>query len=100
MFTSETTSILIQGLLVAIIIGVFYNFWASSKAYGGIVGRALKLFGAGLLFITISVLEKILINFSVIEQTPNLGLVQDLLNLVGLFLLARGFFILASVAKG
>ena len=93
------TTFIIQGLLVAIIIGVFYNFWATTRAYGGIVGRAVKFLGVGMLFITISVLEKILVNFGVISQTPNLALVQDVLNLIGLFLLARGFSILASAAK-
>ena len=93
------TTFIIQGLLVAIIIGVFYNFWATTRAYGGIVGRAVKFLGAGMLFITISVLEKILVNFGVISQTPNLALIQDVLNLIGLFLLARGFSILASTAK-
>ncbi|MBI3952426.1 MAG: hypothetical protein HY336_00540 [Candidatus Doudnabacteria bacterium] len=93
------TAVIIQGLIIAIIVGVFYNFWASSKAYGGIVGRAIRFFGIGMLFITISVLEKILINFGVTDQTPNLALVQDVLNLIGLLLLARGFSVLASAAK-
>lgn len=97
-FTPET-NIVIQGLIGAIIIGVFYNFWVSSRAYGGIIGRAVRLLGIGMLFITIAVLEKMMINFSVIMASPNLALAQDVLNLIGLFFLARGFSVLASASK-
>lgn len=97
-FTPET-NIVIQGLMTAIIIGVFYNFWVTSRAYGGIIGKAVRLLGIGLLFITIAVLEKMMVNFSVILQTPNLALIQDVLNLVGLFFLACGFSVLASASK-
>lgn len=97
--TSPESTFFIQGIIVAIIIGVFYNFWISSKAYGGIIGTAVRFLGVGMIFITIAVLEKIFVNFGIIAQTPNMALIQDLLNLVGLFFLARGFSKLGSAAK-
>ncbi len=93
-------SLIIQGLIAAILIGVFYNVWASTKAYGGLIGKAIRFLGIGMLFITIAVIEKILINFSVLVATPNLSLAQDILTLIGLFFLAAGFSKLASIAKG
>lgn len=92
-------NLVIQGLIAAILIGVFYNVWASTKAYGGLIGKAIRFLGIGMLFITIAVIEKILINFSVVDATPNLNLVQDVLTLIGLFFLASGFSKLASIAK-
>lgn len=93
-------SLFIQGLIAAILIGMFYNVWASTKAYGGLIGTAIRLFGMGMLFITVAVIEKILLNFGVVETTTNLNLIQDIFTLVGLFFLALGFSKLASIAKG
>lgn len=98
-FNSEI-NFFIQGLIVAIVIGVFYNLWASTKIYGGLIGKAIRLLGLGMLFIAIAVLERILMNFRIIEGTVNLALGQDILTLIGLFFLGLGFSKLGSVNKG
>jgi hypothetical protein len=92
-------SLFIQGLIAAILIGLFYNVWASTKAYGGLIGKAIRFFGLGMLFITVAVLERILMNFDVIQTSANLSLVQDAFTLIGLLFLASGFSKLASIAK-
>jgi len=96
---SSQTNVVIQGLLGIIILGVFTNIWNSTKAYGGIIGGAIRFLGFGMLFMSISVLERILINFQIIAISPNLSLAQDILSLLGLALLGIGFSRLAAATK-
>lgn len=96
---SSQANLIIQGCIVVIILGVFYNLWSSTKVYGGIIGKAIRLLGLGMLFVTIGVIERVLINFHIIASTPNLALAQDVLNLFGLILLGLGFSKLASATK-
>lgn len=92
-------NLIIQGTIAAILIGMFYNVWVSTKVYGGLIGKAVRLLGLGLLFITIAVIEKILLNFDIITSSVELNLIQDVLTLIGLFFLSVGFSHLASAAK-
>ncbi|HYE22025.1 MAG TPA: hypothetical protein VD998_00365 [Verrucomicrobiae bacterium] len=92
-------NIIIQGLITVIIIGMFYTVWASTRAYGGIIGQSLRLLGFGILFMSVAVIEKMLINFSVITDSANISLTQDVFNLVGLALSAWGFSRLASASR-
>jgi hypothetical protein len=92
-------NIIVQGLIAVIIIGMFYTLWTTTRAYGGMIGNSIRLLGFGILFITVAVIEKMLLNFNVIELSANLELAQDVLNLVGLSLLAWGFSKLASAAR-
>ncbi len=92
-------SLLIQGLIAVIVIGIFHNLWVTTRLYGGLIGAAVRFLGIGILLITIAVLEKVFVNFSIIEATGNLILAQDIFNLLGLFFLARGFSKLAAAAK-
>ncbi len=97
-FSSET-NLIIQGCLAVILIGVFYNLWSSTKIYGGIIGTAIRFLGIGMLFVTVGVLERIIINFNVLQSTPALALIQDILTLIGLIFLGMGFSKLASANK-
>jgi hypothetical protein len=92
-------NLIIQGFIAAIIVGVFYNLWSTTKIYGGIIGKAIRLLGFGMLFITIAVIERVLINFAIVVPTPNLALAQDILNLFGLIFIAAGFSRLAAATK-
>lgn len=98
-FFGSPVNFVIQGLIAVIAIGVFYNLWASTKVYGGIIGRAVRLLGVGILFIIIAVLERVLINFAIISVSVDLSIAQDVFNLIGLFFLLLGFSKLASVTK-
>lgn len=96
---SSELNLIIQGLLVAIIIGMFYTLLVTTRAYGGLIGKSLRLLGFGILFISISLIEKMLINFGVIDMSTNMSLAQDVLNLIGLVLLAWGFSKLAAASR-
>lgn len=96
---NSSTSLLIQALIAVIVVGVFYNLWTTTKVYGGIIGKAVRLLGFGMLFVTVAVIERVLINFSIIQNSANLAMAQDILNLIGLVLLALGFSKLAAATK-
>src|SRR5262245_34524193 len=100
MFTQGSElNVIIQGLIAVILIGMFYSLWLTTKAYGGLIGGAVRLLGVGIMLLAISVLEKMLINFGVVMNSDNLQLAQDVLTLFALLFLSLGFKRLASVAK-
>lgn len=92
-------NLIIQGLLAAVIIGMVYSVWATTRAYGGLIGKAVRLLGFGIVFIIIEVIEKMLINFGAIKMTSNLAMTEDILIIIGLFFLTIGFSRLAVAAK-
>jgi hypothetical protein len=89
----------VQGLVLVIIIGGFYSLYSSTKAYGGLIGKAIRFLGIGMLFIIIAVIEKILLNFGILHSAITLSLTQDAFNLLGVFFLGLGFSRLAAAAK-
>jgi hypothetical protein len=97
-FNSELNNIL-QGMILAILIGMFYTLWATTRAYGGVIGSAVRMLGFGTILVAIMALEKMLINFEVVENSANMGLIQDVLTTLALFFLFMGFRKLASVVK-
>jgi hypothetical protein len=97
--TQLNINLIIQGMMLAIMIGMFYVVWKTTHAYGGIIGHSIRLLGFGILFISIAVIEKMLVNFAVIEDGPTVSMIQDVVNLVGLALLAWGFKKLATATK-
>ncbi len=99
MVINNPIEFLVQGLVLVIIVGGFYSLYASTKAYGGIIGKAIRFLGVGMLFIIIAVIEKILFNFSILNSSITFSLVQDGLNLLGVLFLGLGFSRLAAAAK-
>jgi hypothetical protein len=97
-FTSEANFI-IQGLIFIVMIGVFYNLIVTTRAYGGIVGHAVRLVGIGIVFFSITTIERSLVNFSIIKPTLNASLAQDVLSILGLIFSGLGFSKLASSTK-
>jgi hypothetical protein len=95
----SNSNLIIQAFMAVIVVGMFYSLWNSTKLYGGIIGKAIRLFGLGMLFITLSILEHLLIVFMVIQNNPQLAIVQDIMSLVGLVFLAFGFSTLAAAVK-
>lgn len=96
---SSHTDVVIQALIAMIIIGMFLNLRAGTKLYGGMIGKAIRLFGLGTLFITLSIIEHLLITFLVIENTPGIAIAQEVMNLIGLACLGLGFSQLVSATK-
>lgn len=97
-FNSQT-NLIIQGCVAAIIIGMFYNLWISSRQFEGNLGKAFRLFGIGMLFVTIGIIERLLVTFSIINASTNIALWQDLLTVFGLVFFEIGFAKLASSRK-
>jgi hypothetical protein len=93
------TTFIIQGLIIAIVLGVYYTLYVSTKLYGGLIGKAVRFIGIGMLFVTVTVLERVFINFGVLPNSIELSIVQDILNLLGLAFLGLGFSKLAQVNK-
>jgi hypothetical protein len=96
--SSELNNVL-QALIAVILIGMLYSLWATTKAYGGIIGHAVRLLGVGIILTSVVVLEKMLLNFGIIINSENIQLAQDILTLTSLVFLSWGFKKLASVAK-
>lgn len=90
-------NILIQVLVAVIVIGVIYNLWQTTKAYGGLIGSALKWIGLGMLLFSFGALERsaTLLGFTL----KNGSLIQDLVLLCGLFFSAIGFSQLTKISK-
>jgi hypothetical protein len=95
----SSTNLIIQGCMAAIFIGVMYNLFVSTKAYGGIVGKSIRLIGIGIIFFSLTSLEHALVNFSILKPTFETSILQDSLSLVGLIFLGLGFSKLASGTK-
>ena len=92
-------NLIIQGCIAAIIIGIFYNIWETTKVYGGLIGAAIRLLGIGMLFITVAVIERVLLNANIIFSSSNLALAQDAFNVIGLVFLGIGFSKLGKATK-
>jgi len=97
-FESEISTV-VQGLIAVIMVGVFYTLYATTKVYGGLIGRAIRSLGVGMIFVAVGVLERVLLNLSVIESSPNLVLAQDFFSMIGLLFLGVGFSRLAAATK-
>ncbi|MBX4191612.1 MAG: hypothetical protein KW804_02320 [Candidatus Doudnabacteria bacterium] len=96
---ASSANLVIQGCMLAVLIGVFYNLMISTKAYGGIVGKSIRLIGIGILFFSLSAIERALVNFSIIQATIQSGVIQDAMSLLGLVFLGLGFSKLATGTK-
>lgn len=99
LFQGSEAAKIIQGLVAVIIIGGFFSLYKSTQAYGGLIGKAIRLLGVGMMFIVVAVIEKILINLTIIKLTSTMSLVHDGLTLFGLLFLGLGFSRLAAASK-
>ncbi len=97
-FNSQA-NLFIQGFIAVIIFGVLYNLMISTKAYGGIIGKAIRLIGVATLFFSIAALERVLVSFAIIKPTLLTLQIQDVLVLLGLIFVGLGFSKLASATK-
>ncbi|OGE73715.1 MAG: hypothetical protein A3C49_00690 [Candidatus Doudnabacteria bacterium RIFCSPHIGHO2_02_FULL_42_25] len=96
---NSTANILIQSLIAIIIIGVFYNLMMSTKLYGGIIGKAVRLIGVATMLVAVASIENVLLKFKIVEHSLTASVFQDLLILVSLVLLGIAFSKLGSVNK-
>ncbi len=94
-------TIIIQGLVIVIIIGVVYSLWQTTKSYGGLIGAALKWIGLGMAFFSLEALDRVLGNYGFIKSFGFLSsdLIHNIVLLLGLLFSAIGFSRLTKVAK-
>ncbi len=92
-------NILIQGFVAVIILGVFVSLRLSTKLYGGIIGVAIRLFGLGTMFVTLAIIERLLVDLEILPPSPSLVIAQYIFYLLGLACLGLGFSKLASGTK-
>jgi hypothetical protein len=71
----------------------------STRVYGGVIGKAIRLIGVATLFVAVSAIEKVLVNFGVIDPSLMLSTIQDVMTLLSLIFLGLGFSKLASAGK-
>ena len=92
-------------LLLGMVIGVLYNLWKTTKAYGSIIGQGLRRIGMGILFLTVEAMDRMAQNFSGSDLIGGfipkyyLQTSHDALLLTGLFFLILGFSKLSSAMK-
>jgi hypothetical protein len=96
----QTDLYIIHGFVLIVALGVYYNLWTSTKLYGGLIGKAIRFIGIGMLFFTVAVIERILLNFQIVQDSVQVGMIQDIMNVVGLALLFYGYLKLAAATRG
>jgi len=97
---------ILQALVVVVVIGVVYSLWQTTKAYGGLIGGALKWIGLGIVFFTIEAFDRVfgaLGNFSLVSSINTFDVSGDMIHnsllLLGLLFCGIGFSRLTRIAK-
>lgn len=95
----------VQIFLAIIVVGVIYNLWRTTKAFGGLIGIGLKWIGLGIVFFSLEALDRVLTlgGLSFVESIGgtelNQELIHHLLLLFGLLFSAIGFSRLTKISK-
>ena len=90
--------------MLIVILGVIYSLWQTTRAYGGLIGTALKWIGIGIVFFSIEAFDRVfgaIGNFSVVSSLGFFepSLIHNTLLLLGLFFSGIGFSKLTRIAK-
>jgi len=96
--------LILQILMLIVILGVIYSLWQTTRAYGGLIGGALKWIGVGIVFFTIEAFDRVfgaLGSFSIVSSLPfaQPALVHNAILLLGLVFSGLGFSKLTKIAK-
>ena len=91
----------VQILFLIIILGVISSLWRTTRAYGGLIGSALRWIGVGMVFFSLESLDRVLGNLSVVNSisTANAEMWHNVILLLGLVFSAIGFSKLTKIAK-
>lgn len=92
-------------LLLAVVMGVFYNLWRTTTAFGGIIGQGVRLIGVGIIFLSVEALDRVASSFgtgglfsSWVPIHYNVS-VHNLLFVAGLAFVGWGFTKFYAAAK-
>ena len=97
-------TLVMQGLVLVIVIGVIYSLWQTTKAYGGVIGSALKWIGVGILFFSIEAFDRIFGALGDVSFVNSVGFANPTMShnallLLGLVFSGIGFSKLTRAAK-
>lgn len=97
-----TPELLLELLMLVVVGGILYNLWGTISVFGGKIGEALKVVGAGIILFSFEAIDKVLEHFELDYVEKVLGhtgeeVFHDLLKVLGLFLLAWGLSKLSKI---
>lgn len=97
-----TPELLLELLMLVVVGGILYNLWGTISVFGGKIGEALKVVGAGIVLFSFEAVDKVLEHFELDYIEKVLGhtgeeVFHDLLKVLGLFLLAWGLSKLSKI---
>ncbi len=102
----NTTQFVWSALMLAAVVGVLYNLWRTTRAFGGIIGQGLRMIGLGIVFLSVEALDRVAQSFTdtgIISGLVSYNLnttVHNSIFVLGLFFVALGFIRLSSAVKG
>jgi len=93
--------LIIQVFVIIIIVGVIYSLWKTTKAYGGLIGTALKWIGLGMVFFALESLDRVLGPWGFIQAFKFMDpeIAHNIILLMGLLFSAIGFSKLTRITK-
>ncbi len=91
--------LLVQIFIVVIIVGVIFNLWKTTRAYGGVIGFGLKWIGLGMVFFSLEALDRALGYLSFVNSifAQNQTIAHHIILLLGLLFSGIGFSKLMKV---
>lgn len=100
--TLGTPELLLELLMLVVVGGILYNLWGTISVFGGKIGEALKVIGAGIVLFSFEAFDKVLEHFELDYIEKILGhtgeeVFHDSLKVLGLFLLAWGLSKLSKI---
>lgn len=101
---SNSGQIVVQIFVIVIIAGTAYSLWRTTRAYGGLIGGALKWIGLGMIMFSLEALDRVLGDLSFVGSlfggnAENGEIAHNIILLLGLALAAFGFSRLTKIAK-
>lgn len=96
--------LILQGFIAVVIIGVAYTLWQTTRAYGGLIGAALKWIGLGIVFFAIESFDRFFGafgNLSILDALDFFDpiIIHNSLLVLGLLCSGIGFSRLTRIAK-
>lgn len=95
----------IQLLTLVVVGGIIYSLFVSVGGFGGLIGKALKLIGSGILVLSVSTIDEVIEGLTDVGSETIFGegvahdIFHDGLTLLGFLLLAFGVSTLTKFVK-
>lgn len=92
-------------LLIIVVVGVLVNLWRTTRKYGGVIGKALRLIGTGIVFLSVEALDRAVQSLAGqgiiagITSEPITQVTHDLILVLALFFVTLGFTKFYSATK-